>query len=129
MKIFFFLLLCYSHLAFPAQDIYSFSTTEQSVRFDALLDQYRCLVCQNQNLAQSNSALANDLRGEIYKAIAAGKSDEAVTSYLVARYGKYILYKPPLNTQTLILWVGPVFLSIAMIIFLLRYITKRKTND
>jgi len=73
----------------------------------------RCLVCQNQTIAESNAPLALDLRNQVREQLAAGKSEEAVVDYLVARYGDFVLYLPPFKGITLLLWLGPGLLLIA----------------
>jgi cytochrome c-type biogenesis protein CcmH len=75
-----------------------------------LLKEYRCLKCQNQNLADSNASLAGDLRREIREQILAGKSRDDIDGYLVARYGEFVLYRPRFNMKTAILWLGPFLL-------------------
>ncbi|MCC6714370.1 MAG: cytochrome c-type biogenesis protein CcmH [Gammaproteobacteria bacterium] len=79
-------------------------------RVMALATELRCLVCQNQTIADSNAALAADLRGQIRERLRAGASDREVTEYMVARYGDFVLYRPPLRARTLLLWAGPALL-------------------
>lgn len=79
-------------------------------RLKALAGELRCLVCQNQTLADSNAPLAKDLRQAMRAMIAANMSDADITEYLVARYGDFVLYRPPMNTTTVFLWVGPFLL-------------------
>lgn len=79
-------------------------------RLRALSQELRCLVCQNQTLADSNAPLAEDLRNEIREMIAKGMSDQEITDYLVARYGDFVRYRPPLRAQTILLWLGPFLL-------------------
>lgn len=76
-------------------------------RLKALSQELRCLVCQNTTLADSNAPLAEDLRNEIRVQMRQGKTDEQVTAYLVERYGDFVRYKPPVNSNTLLLWFGP----------------------
>ncbi len=80
-------------------------------RFDGRLkkleSELRCLVCQNQTLADSNASLAEDLRAEVRELARAGKSDDEIRAYLVARYGDFVLYDPPLKRTTWLLWLGP----------------------
>lgn len=76
-------------------------------RYKALIDQLRCLVCQNETLADSDADLAADLRREIREKMLKGESDRQITGFLVARYGDFVLYKPPVKTTTLMLWYGP----------------------
>jgi cytochrome c-type biogenesis protein CcmH len=76
-------------------------------RLKRLENELRCLVCQNQTLADSNASLAEDLRGEVRELALAGKSDDEIRAYLVARYGDFVLYDPPLKRTTWLLWLGP----------------------
>ena len=76
-------------------------------RLKKLESELRCLVCQNQTLADSNASLADDLRREVKDLALAGKSDEEIKSYLVARYGDFVLYDPPVKAVTWLLWFGP----------------------
>ena len=82
-------------------------------RLKALESELRCLVCQNQTLAESNAPLAEDLRKEVREQALAGKSDDEIRAYLVARYGDFVLYKPPVEPATYLLWFGPFVLLIA----------------
>ena len=77
------------------------------VRLKKLEGELRCLVCQNQTLADSNAMLAEDLRREVRDLALAGKSDDEIRAYLVARYGDFVLYDPPLKRTTWLLWIGP----------------------
>jgi cytochrome c-type biogenesis protein CcmH len=82
-------------------------------RLKSLSQELRCLVCQNQTLADSSAPLAEDLRREIRELIAKGLSDKEITDYLVARYGDFVRYRPPLKSQTVLLWTGPFLLLAA----------------
>ena len=79
--------------------------TKERIRL--LEEKLRCLVCQNQTLADSNAELAGDLRREVADQVKAGKSDEQIIEYLVQRYGDFVLYDPPFRLRTLLLWLGP----------------------
>jgi cytochrome c-type biogenesis protein CcmH len=79
-------------------------------RLRSLETQLRCLVCQNQTLAESNAPLAEDLRQEVRELAVAGRSDDDIRAYLVARYGDFVLYKPPVKSTTWLLWFGPFLL-------------------
>jgi cytochrome c-type biogenesis protein CcmH len=81
-------------------------------RLKALAVELRCLVCQNQTLADSNAPLAEDLRREVREMIAKNMSDKEIIDFLVTRYGDFVLYRPPLKTTTTLLWVGPFLLLI-----------------
>jgi cytochrome c-type biogenesis protein CcmH len=89
-------------------------------RIRQLEEKLRCLVCQNQTLADSNAELAGDLRRQVAEQVAAGKSDEQIIEYLVQRYGDFVLYDPPLRARTVLLWVGPfaLFLLAAGVLIL-----------
>ena len=82
-------------------------------RLKSLSQELRCLVCQNQTLADSSAPLAEDLRREIRELIAKGLSDKEITDYLVARYGDFVRYRPPVKSQTLLLWAGPMLMLVA----------------
>jgi len=88
-------------------DIYSFSSEQASQRFVNLTKELRCLVCQNQSLADSDATLARDLRQKVYLMIQENKSDAEIREFLVSRYGQFILFSPPLMTSTLLLWGFP----------------------
>ncbi|NKB46701.1 MAG: cytochrome c-type biogenesis protein CcmH [Legionellales bacterium] len=88
-------------------DIYPFPTQQQQMTFEHLLTQLRCLVCQNQDLADSNAPLAVDLRNEVYQMVLAEQSSADIIDYLTRRYGDFILFQPPLKLTTYILWFAP----------------------
>ena len=79
-------------------------------RLKALSEELRCLVCQNQSLADSNAELAVDLKREVERLMVDGKSDADIKTYLVQRYGDFVLYKPPVQSNTALLWAGPFML-------------------
>jgi cytochrome c-type biogenesis protein CcmH len=85
----------------------------------------RCLVCQNESLAGSRSELANDLRREIRTLIQEGKSDDQIRSFMVERYGDFVLYRPPVKPITWLLWIGPFVILIIGIAILLGYLRRR----
>ena len=94
-------------------------------RLQALSEELRCLVCQNQTIADSNAELAQDLRREIRGMIASGKSDKEIVDFMVARYGDFVLYRPPLKGLTLLLWGGPLALLVLGLFLLQRYLRRR----
>jgi cytochrome c-type biogenesis protein CcmH len=109
---FFFIGLSYANTMYPLD------TTKQEAQFEHLLKDLRCLVCQNQDLADSNADLAKDLRLQVYNLVKEGKSDTEINDYLSARYGDFVLFKPPVKSLTLMLWFGPfLFLILGVIIF------------
>lgn len=89
-----------------------FTNAEQESRYQRLTNELRCVVCQNQSLADSNAELAQDLRDQVRKMILQGQSDHEITEFLVARYGQFVLYNPPLQPLTYLLWIGPLLLLV-----------------
>ena len=87
--------------------------------------QLRCLVCQNQSIAESNAELAVDLRRQVNEQIKAGKSDREIVDFMVDRYGDFVLYKPPFNMTTLLLWLGPLVLGVLAVIAFARTLRAR----
>lgn len=110
---------------FAAQDYYQFDSQEKEQNFNKLTSELRCLVCQNQNLAESNAALATDLRNQIYQKVQQGESNQQIVDYLVQRYSHFILYQPPLNSSTLALWFGPFLFLISGIGYLIFYVRRK----
>ena len=84
-----------------------FESAEQEERYKDLTLELRCLVCQNQNLADSDAPLAQQLRGEIFDMLQEGRTDSEITGFMVDRYGDFVLYRPPMQGNTLALWVMP----------------------
>jgi len=95
-------------------------------RMMALAEELRCLVCQNQTLADSQADLAADLRQEIRELMQKGQSDEQIKRYLVARYGDFVLYRPPLNPTTWLLWFGPALLLVGGLTALYAVLLRRR---
>jgi cytochrome c-type biogenesis protein CcmH len=95
-------------------------------RAAALERELRCLVCQNQSLAESNAPLAMDLRTQIREQLAAGKSEREVVDYLVARYGDFVRYRPPLKANTVLLWAGPFLFLLGGFSLLIRFLRRRR---
>jgi len=93
-----------------AQEPLQFDSPEQEQRYNDLTFELRCLVCQNQNLADSDAPLAQDLRREIWEMMHAGKTNDEIKAYLVERYGDFVLYRPPMQGNTLALWIIPAAL-------------------
>ena len=100
--------------------------TEQ--RLISISEEMRCLVCQNESLAGSRSDLANDLRREIRILIGEGKSDDQIRSFMVERYGDFVLYRPPVKPVTWLLWIGPFVILAIGIAGLLMYLRRRNSS-
>lgn len=118
-------LICLSFYAFASAPL-QFQNTAEEQRFQALAKELRCLVCQNENLADSNAGLAKDLREEIHKLMQSGKTDDEIKTYLTARYGDFVLYDPPLRAGTLLLWLGPGLLLLVGAITVIIIVRRRK---
>ncbi|HJP35817.1 MAG TPA: cytochrome c-type biogenesis protein [Gammaproteobacteria bacterium] len=104
----------------------SFESPDARDRYDTLLEELRCLVCQNQSLADSHADLAQDLRDEVYAMVVDGKDNETVIDFMVARYGDFVRYKPPVKSSTWLLWFGPLLLLLLAATIV--YITTRARN-
>jgi len=108
---------------------HSFEHPAHEKRYNVLIDELRCLVCQNQNLADSNAELAQDLRAKVYDMIVQGSSDKDIVKFMVERYGDFVLYRPPFNISTLVLWLGPFILMLVALFALIKFINlHRQTN-
>ena len=103
----------------------AFSAENLDKRVAALAEELRCLVCQNQTLAESNAPLAVDLRNQIREQLAKGASEGEVRDFMVARYGDFVLYKPPFKASTAALWLGP-FVLLALGLWVLRRVATRR---
>lgn len=124
----FFLFLLPLGIAFANEDLYPFTSQQSAQRFALLTHEIRCVVCQNQNLAESNAPLANDLRNKIYQMVLQQKSNSEIKSYLVARYGNFVLFKPPLNGVTVALWAFPTVGLIFIFLLLFRTISRKASH-
>ena len=109
-----------------AVEVKQFQKPEHEQRYKNLINEFRCVVCQNQNIADSNAALAKDLRKQVFKMINAGQSDDEIMEFMVARYGDFVLYRPQLNSMTFLLWVGPFIILIIGLYILISFIRQRK---
>ena len=89
-------------------------------------NELRCLVCQNQTIADSNADLAVDLKNQVRQQLSEGRSKQEILKYMAERYGDFVLYKPPFNAATVMLWVGPFLLMLLGLILLVRQIKQRK---
>lgn len=109
MKLSVFIVLLLSLSVF-AQEPLVFENQQQQDRFDRLTRELRCLVCQNQNLADSDAPLAHDLRREVHAMLLAGKDETEIKQFMVQRYGDFVLYRPPMQNNTYVLWLMPLIL-------------------
>ena len=109
-------------------EVLKFETPEQEATYNKLIDELRCLVCQNQNLADSNAELAVDLRRKTYAMVQDNKSEKEIVEFMVDRYGEFVLYRPPLNRNTFFLWVGPFIILLVGVTLLIRIIMRRRAG-
>ncbi|ABI37317.1 MULTISPECIES: heme lyase NrfEFG subunit NrfF [Shewanella] len=107
-------------------DTYEFKSPENQKRGLSLAHELRCPQCQNQNLIDSNSPVARDLRLEVYKMVDEGKGDDEIIEFMTSRYGEFVLYKPKMETKTYILWLGPVGLLLLGLIIGFIFIRKQR---
>jgi len=117
-----FLLLLPIHLHAVDSNPLPFETPEQEQRYQLLTQELRCVVCQNQSVADSNAELAQDMRELVRQKILAGETDAQIALYLVERYGDFVLYNPPLKPKTYVLWIGPLILLTGALILLIYFI-------
>lgn len=123
MKYLSLFLFCFLPLLTQAEAIYPFDSPRKTAQFQGLLRELRCLVCQNQDLADSNAPLAKDLRDEVYELVQTGKTDDEIVNYLTARYGDFILFKPPVKLVTFVLWFAPIMFLCAGLLIAFRRTT------
>ena len=109
----------------PVQEPMIFESQQQEDRFNQLTQELRCLVCQNQNLADSDAQLAHDLRAEVHEMLLAGKSTDEIKLFMVERYGDFVLYRPPMQENTYLLWLAPMVLLLIGALILRANIKKR----
>ena len=109
----------------PAAEPRSFPSPELASRYRGLVEEIRCLVCQNQTIADSNADLARDLRDKVDELLRAGRSDDEILAYMVERYGNFVRYRPPFDAATALLWLGPFALAGAALAVLLVRIRRR----
>lgn len=91
----------------------AFDDPQLQARYEHIIDEVRCLKCQNQSIKDSNAFLAGDLRREIRRMLAEGKTDDEIYDFLVTRYGEFALYRPRMSGKTLVLWIAPIVLLLA----------------
>lgn len=124
------LALVFAPVAQAAVDAFEFKTPDHEARFHALTAELRCPKCQNQNIADSDSPIAEDLRREVYRIVDQGGSDAEVMDFMVTRYGEFVLYRPQVNAQTWALWYGPyVLLGLGALVILVIVAVKKRQQD
>lgn len=116
-------------MARAAIDTYQFRDEVERERFRSLTEELRCPKCQNQNIADSNAPIATDLRREIFRMLEEGRSDKEIVDFLVMRYGDFVMYKPPLDSRTWLLWYGPfALLGLGALVLMVLVLRRRKVE-
>jgi len=107
-------------------DVKDFENFSQESRYLDLIDNIRCPVCQGQSIGGSNSGLAKDLREQVRKMILNDKSDDDIYLFMIERYGDFVIFKPPINWKTYLLWFTPLIFLVLCFIYLIRIISKKR---
>ena len=124
-KLILLLCACVMATAWAVDSAPAFDDAALQARYENLTRQLRCLVCQNETIADSNATLAGDLRRELREQLAAGATDERVLKFMTDRYGAFVLYKPPMEPRTWVLWFGPAVLLLIGVLVVVTIIRKR----
>ncbi len=107
-------------------ETHDFASPQMEKDYNVLVQELRCLVCQNQNLADSNAELAQDMRLRVYKMLSEGSSKDEIVEFMVVRYGDFVMYRPPVKSTTFLLWFGPlIFFAVAAIV-VVSYMRRQK---
>jgi len=125
LRLFVFAVLAALCGAAQASEPMTFDDPAQEERFLELTTELRCLVCQNQTLSDSDAPLAQDLRREIHGMIVAGRTDAEIKEFMIARYGDFVLYRPPVQSNTLLLWAAPLILLLIGAAVIVRSVRRR----
>lgn len=117
------LALLMSTSVWAAIETYQFDSPDQEARFRQLGLELRCPKCQNQAIGDSDAPISKDLRAEVHRLLLEGATDQEIKAFMVARYGRYVLYRPPLDRQTVVLWLGPglfLMLGVGLVAYRIR---------
>ena len=109
-------------------EVYQLTSPELELRYQSLTEELRCLVCQNQNIADSHAELAQDLRRKVYEMLSSGQSNAQIIDYMTERYGDFVLYRPPFNVRTILLWFTPVLALLIGALGFMSILNRRETN-
>ncbi|WP_394182203.1 cytochrome c-type biogenesis protein CcmH [Marinomonas posidonica] len=127
------LLICLALFGFVnaafAEELMTFRSELNQVRYQSLIKELRCPKCQNQNLADSNSGISVDLRHQVHSMIETGKTDQEIVDYMVARYGTFVLYRPQNTPATFLLWYGPFILLSGGVVLFVVVLTKNRRRS
>lgn len=128
MKHLFFIFLLMIFCSSYAVDTRQLSDPKQQETYETLTKELRCLVCQNQTIADSNAELAADLRRQVYEMLQQGKSKQEIIQFMTDRYGDFVLYKPPFKGKTSLLWIAPVVFLLVGLITVFFFIRRKKAS-
>jgi cytochrome c-type biogenesis protein CcmH len=126
MKLWFFALILLISAQGFAIDDHQLANPEQQKTYEIIISELRCLVCQNQTIADSNAELAADLRRQVFEMLQQGKSKDDIIQFMTDRYGDFVLYNPPLKTKTALLWLGPVAFLLTGFAMIFWFIRRKK---
>jgi cytochrome c-type biogenesis protein CcmH len=126
MKLWFFVLILLISAQGFAIDDHQLANPEQQKTYEIIISELRCLVCQNQTIADSNAELASDLRRQVFEMLQQGKSKDDIVQFMTDRYGDFVLYNPPLKTKTALLWLGPIAFLITGFAMIFWFIRRKK---
>lgn len=131
MKILFAIMLLAFNVSVWAapMDAFEFENSEQEKAFHKLSEELRCLVCQNQAIAESNADLAKDLRTEIHSMLLAGQSEDQIKEFMVNRYGDFVLYDPPFKPMTWLLWIAPMGILLLGLFYARNFIFQQNSSE
>ncbi len=118
--------LIVSFNCFAAVEYRKFNNPQQEQSYKVLIEELRCLVCQNQTIADSNADLAKDLRRQVYEMLQQGKSQDEIVEFMIQRYGDFVLYNPQFKLKTGLLWLGPVVFLLIGLLMLILFVRKNK---
>lgn len=127
MKILVLLAMLIAMRVDAAVEYRAFDRPEQEQSYQTLINELRCLVCQNQSIADSNADLAKDLRGQVYDMLRQGQSEQAIVDFMAERYGDFVFYRPIFKAKTLLLWLGPVVFVVIGLIVVVVLIRQKKS--
>ncbi len=109
-------------------EIYTFDNKQQEKAYHSLIEDLRCLVCQNQNISESNAELAKDMRRKTHAMIKQGKTQDEIAEFMVSRYGDFVLYRPPFKPATWLLWFGPGLFFFIGLGLVMRFLKRQNVN-
>lgn len=110
-------------------EVQNFTSPEMAADYKQLIDELRCLVCQNQNLADSNAELAQDMRKKVAEQLKQGSTQTEIVDYMVERYGDFVMYRPPFKNSTLLLWLGPLIFFLIAAVIVVTFLRTQKSKS